>query len=234
MIRRILVTGASSGIGRATALKLANPQNELILVGRREGGLQTLADECAKAGGLADPFPYDLSQLDRIKILRTRLFARDGYPVVINAAGIGVFNDYADLAWEDIERQYTVNLMAPAKLIHECLPPMLERGGGQIINILSMTCVHVLPGGGGYSPAKAGLHMLGKVVSQEYRQKGIRLTNLMPGATDTPIWAGSPMHERMNEMIPTDEVATLISRLVEDPDSYNMDEILMMPRGGVL
>lgn len=234
MKKRILVTGASSGIGRAAALALASPDNELILTGRREEELQAVAAECGKTAGFVDVFPYDLTQLERIKILATRLMAKEGYPILINAAGIGVFNSYSELAWEDIERQYTVNLMAPAKLIHNCLPGMVDRGGGQIINVLSMTCVHVLPGGGGYSPAKAGLQMLGKVVSQEYRKQGIRVTNLMPGATDTPIWEGSPMEARMKDMIPTDEVASLIARLVESPDSYNMDEILMMPRGGVL
>lgn len=234
MKKRILITGGSSGIGRAAALALASPDNELVLVGRRTEELEKVAEECSQAGGFVDPFPYDLTNLERIKILATRLMAREGYPVLINAAGIGVFNNYSDLAWEDIERQYTVNLMAPAKLIHNCLPGMVDRGAGQIINVLSMTCVHVLPGGGGYSPAKSGLQMLGKVVSQEYRNQGIRLTNLMPGATATPIWEGSPMEAKMKEMIPTGEVASLIARLVESPDSYNMDEILMMPRGGVL
>lgn len=234
MTKRILITGASSGIGRAAALALATPEHELILTGRRVEELDAVADKCGKTAGFVDVFPYDLTQLDRIKILATRLMAREGYPILINAAGIGVFNGYSELAWEDIERQYVVNLLAPAKLVHACLPGMLERGGGQIINVLSMTCVHILPGGGGYSPAKSGLQMLGKVVSQEYRKEGIQVTNLMPGATATPIWEGSPMQTRMNEMIPMEEVAALLVRLVESPDSYNMDEILMMPRGGVL
>ncbi len=234
MTKRILITGASSGIGRAAAIQLAGPGVHLALVARREVELQETADICSEKGASVEIYPRDIGELEKVSVLAEAFVADSGYPVLINAAGIGIFGSFADLGWSDIERQYTVNFLAPAMLIHACLPKMLACGGGQIINVLSMTCVHVLPGGGGYSPAKAALQMLGKVVSQEYRNQGIRVTNLMPGATDTPIWSGSPMESRMNEMIPTGEVANLIAHLVESPDSYTMDEVLMMPRGGVL
>lgn len=234
MDKRILITGASSGIGRASALALAKTGVHLTLVARREAELREVGEECLAEGASVEIYPLDLTQIDAIPALVDTFLTGDGYPVLVNSAGVGIFNQFADLAWEDIDRQITLNLRAPARLIHSCLPGMLQRGGGQVINVLSMTCVHILPGGGGYSSAKAGLQMLGKVVSQDYRKKGIRVTSLMPGAVDTPIWDGSPMQSRMGEMIPTGEVASLIARLVESPDSYNMDEILMMPPRGVL
>lgn len=234
MNKRILITGASSGIGRASALALSKNGVHLTLVARREAELGEVGEECLAKGASVEIYPLDLTQIDAIPALVDTFLTGDCYPVLVNSAGIGVFKSFADLAWEDIDRQINLNLRAPARLIHACLPGMLQRGGGQIINVLSMTCVHILPGGGGYSTAKSGLQMLGKVVSQEYRKKGIRVTNLMPGAVDTPIWDGSPMQSRMGEMIPTVEVASLIARLVESPDSYNMDEILMMPPRGVL
>lgn len=234
MDKRILITGASSGIGRASALALAKNGVHMTLVARREDELKVVGEECLGRGASVEIYPLGLTEIDAIPALANTFLTGDGYPVLVNSAGIGVFKAFADLGWEDIDRQITLNLRAPARLIHDCLPGMLQRGGGQIINVLSMTCVHILPGGGGYSTAKAGLQMLGKVVSQEYRRKGIRLTNLMPGAVDTPIWNGSPMQSRLNEMIPTDEVAGLIARLVESPGDYNMDEILMMPPSGVL
>ena len=234
MTRRILVTGASSGIGRAAAIALAQPDHHLILTARRAEELESVAEACGLAGGSGETWPLDLMELDKIEAAATRLLAKDGYPVLINSAGIGVFNQFANLSWDDIESQINLNLVAPAKLIHACLPGMLERGGGQIINVLSMTCEHVLPGGGGYSTAKAGLRMLGKVIAQEYRRQGIKVTNLMPGAVDTPIWDGSPMVDRKPEMIPTQEVANLIAQLVNNPNSFNMDEVLMMPPQGVL
>jgi len=111
---------------------------------------------------------------------------------------------------------------------------MLNRGGGQIVNVLSMVCERVLPGCGGYASSKSALRMLGKVVSEEYRKQGIRVTNLMPGAVNTPIWEGSPMQERASEMIPLEAVAKAIQDIVEAHAGFNLDEILMMPPGGVL
>ncbi len=234
MGKSILITGASSGIGRAAAIKLARPEHRLYLVARRESELEQVAVICRELGSETDFVSQDLGELDRLPALADSAYQSQDFPVLINCAGIGVFAEFADLPWEDFQRQVQLNLFAPARLIHAALPRMLELGGGQIINVLSMTCVHVLPGGGGYSTAKAGLQMLGKIVSQEYRRKGIKVTNLMPGAVDTPIWDGSPMANCMPEMIPTEEVANLIFQLVTNPRSFNVDEILMMPSQGVL
>jgi 3-oxoacyl-[acyl-carrier protein] reductase len=234
MGKSILITGASSGIGRAAAVKLARPEHRLFLVGRRRTELEQVAVICRNLGSEAEVVSQDMAELDHLPAIVNSAYQSGNYPVLVNCAGMGVFAEFADLTWEDVQRQIQLNLMAPARLIHSALPRMLELSGGQIINVLSMTCVHILPGGGGYSTAKAGLQMLGKVVSQEYRKKGIKVTNLMPGAVDTPIWDGSPMASRMPEMIPTEEVANLIFQLVMSPQSFNIDEILMMPSQGVL
>src|SRR5687767_11253552 len=126
MVKRILITGASSGIGKAASIALAHPDHHLILVARRTEELEAVVTLCKEKGGSAEAYPTDLTDLKALKALATRLHAKDGYPVLINSAGIGVFNEFAKLAWEDVERQMTVNMLAPAKLIHDCLPLMLE------------------------------------------------------------------------------------------------------------
>ena len=85
---------------------------------------------------------------------------------------MGVFANYADLSWEDVDRQFRLNLLAPARLIHASLSTMLERGGGQIVNVLSMAAIHILPGANAYSASKAALLTLAKTISQEYRSQG--------------------------------------------------------------
>jgi short-subunit dehydrogenase len=231
-MKSILITGASSGIGAATAMELSGPEQSLILVARSKEKLQVVADQVRANGGSANVVPADLEDLDQVESLANE-FAT-GYPVLINCAGVGVFANYADLSWEDVERQFRLNLLAPARLIHASLPTMLERGGGQIVNVLSMAAIHILPGANAYSASKAALLTLAKTISQEYRSQGVRVTNLLPGATDTSIWDGSPMESRKPEMIPTEDVASLIGKIVRSPDSYNIDEILMMPPKGVL
>jgi len=231
-MKSILITGASSGIGAAAALDLASPVHHLVLAARSEDKLRAVAEEVRANGGIADVVPTDLEGPTNFDGLVSKL--PDGYPVLVNCAGVGVFANYADLAWEDVERQFRLNLLAPARLIHALLPTMLERGGGQIVNVLSMAATHVLPGANAYSASKSALLTLAKTISQEYRSQGIRVTNLLPGATDTSIWDGSPMESRKPEMIPTEDVASLIGQIVRSSDSYNLDEILMMPPKGVL
>jgi len=234
MTKTILITGASSGIGAAAALALADSRHRLILAARSKAKLEILANRARERGSEAQVFPIDLANLAEIDALASSLKGEGSYPVLINAAGTASFAEFADLSWADLETQHKINFLAPARLIQAALPIMLAKGGGQIVNVLSMVCVNVMPFGGGYSTSKAALQMLGKIVSAEYRQKGIKVTNLMPGAVDTPLWDGTPMESRKPEMIPAEEVANLIAQLVRNPHSFNLDEILMMPSTGVL
>ena len=234
MERRILITGASSGIGQAAALALAKPHTQLILTARNEARLSEVRDRCVEAGSAVQMLACDLAAEDSIPLLRRAMSGFEGYPTLINSAGLGVFGLYADLAWEDIENQFRINFLAPARLIHALLPEMLESGGGQIINVLSMTCAHLLPGSNAYAASKSGLLSLSRLISAEHRSQGIKVTNLLPGAVATPLWDGSPMQTRLAEMIPVEEIAKAIVGCVEAPHTFNLDEALIMPPGGVL
>ncbi len=171
---------------------------------------------------------------DDINDVLSEFSADSGYPVVIQSAGVGDFAAFADLAWSSIEEQLQVNYLVPARIIHQLLPHILSQGGGQVINVLSMVCENVLPGAAAYAASKAALQMLGKVLAKEYRAQGLRVTNLLPGAVYTPIWAGSSMDSRREEMIPAEDMARVIADLVKSPQTYNVDELLVMPPGGVL
>ncbi|HJP82976.1 MAG TPA: SDR family NAD(P)-dependent oxidoreductase [Fimbriimonadaceae bacterium] len=234
MKRSILITGASSGIGWETALALANDVNHLTLSGRRADRLEELAGLCRAQGVPVNTRAVDLADESAIDELCEVWLSVPGFPVLVNCAGVGIFQTFDELSWSDFKSQIQTNLMAPAQLIHCALPAMIERGGGQIINVLSMAATHVLSGCGGYSASKAGLMMLGRVVSAEARAQGVRLTNLLPGAVATGIWSGSPMEARTSEMIPPQSVARMIALIVESPGDYTVDELLMMPPKGVL
>jgi 3-oxoacyl-[acyl-carrier protein] reductase len=234
MKRSILITGASSGIGWETALALANDGHELTLAGRLAERLNELMKLCTEKGAKVCALSVDLMDESAIDELCHEWLSISGKPVLVNCAGVGIFQAFDQLAWTDFKTQIQTNLMAPAQLIHSALPTMIQRGGGQIINVLSMAATHVLSGCGGYSASKAGLLMLGRVVTAEARAKGVRLTNLLPGAVGTSIWSRSPMEARTSEMISPQSVAKMIASLVEAPEDYIVDELLMMPPKGVL
>jgi len=228
--KRILVTGASSGIGRAAAIELAESGHEVVLVSRREDLLKEVAQEC----GGAEYVPWDLSDLSTIPALIEQVKKKDRYPVLINAAGVASFGRYAENDWADIESQVVVNQLSPMRLIHAILPWMLEVGGGQIVNVLSRVANQVMPYAAAYSTSKAGLLMLGNTVSAEYRRQGIKVTSLLPGAVDTPLWDAMESHPERADMIPVEVVAETISDLVNRPHTHNVDELVLTPTKGIL
>jgi short-subunit dehydrogenase len=230
MRRRILVTGASSGIGRATARLLWEGRDSLVLTGRREEALREVAE-----GTDAEVIAADLTEPEACARVADLAFGGGGgYPVLVNAAGGAEFGPMAETGFDLIEGQMAVNFLAPARLIHRALPIMLERGGGQIVNVLSIAATTPLPGATAYAASKAALHMLGKVLAQEARREGIRVTSLIVGATDTPLWEGKGFVPERADMLPAQAVAEAIRDAINLPHDRNVDEIVLMPPKGVL
>lgn len=229
MIKRAIVTGASSGIGRAAAVELAKAGVELVLAARSEDKLEALRAEiggtCVKTDVRDEKACIDLIQ--RAKSLGP------AYPVLINAAGVGYFGAYGSQPFGQSREMFEANFVGPAILIHEALPWMLE-GGGQIINVLSVTVAHTLRGASAYSASKAALQALGRGIAADYRAKGVRVTNFAPGAVDTPIWDASEFAPNRAEMIPVAAIGAAIRDLVLMPLDRNVDEMLIMPQKGIL
>jgi short-subunit dehydrogenase len=151
--RRVLITGASRGIGEAIARAATSAGARVALVARSEGPLEALAGEL---GGTAHP--ADLTDPDAVVGLVARVEA-DGGPidVLVNNAGIDLGGPFVGMTPEGIEQIYRVNLLTPVHLCRQVLPGMLERGRGHIVNVSSMAGVAAFPGIVAYSSTKAGL-----------------------------------------------------------------------------
>jgi short-subunit dehydrogenase len=151
--RRVLVTGASRGIGEALARAFAGAGAKLALIARSEGPLKALA---AEVGGVA--FPTDLSDIGATAQLIDRVEA-DGGPVdvLVNNAGVDLSGAFHKADPAELEHLYRVNLLTPVQLCRQLIPRMLERGCGHIVNISSLAGVGAFPGLAAYSSSKAGL-----------------------------------------------------------------------------
>jgi short-subunit dehydrogenase len=151
--RRVLVTGASRGIGESLARAFAAAGATVVLVARSEGPLKDLA---AELGGFA--VPADLANSEDVAGLVGRIES-DGGPidVLVNNAGIEQAGQFSAMSAADLEQLYRVNLLAPVLLTHQALPGMMARGRGHIVNVSSLAGVGVFPGLVGYSSTKAGL-----------------------------------------------------------------------------
>jgi len=178
---RVLVTGASRGIGAALATEFAAAGARVVLVGRDATALDEVA---RRVGGVA--WVTDLADAEEVRGLVKRIEATAGpLDVLVNNAGVENSGGFADQSEEAVEASYRVNLLTPAQLCRQALPGMLARGRGHIVNISSLAAFSAFPGLAVYGSSKAGLTQLTAGLRADLRgsQVGTTIVELGPVAT---------------------------------------------------
>jgi uncharacterized protein len=217
----VLVTGASSGIGRATARELARHGARLAVVARRGELLETLADEVAR-DGCARPHVIvaDLAVrgVARDVAAQARAALRD-VDILVNNAGGGVGGAQFAVGDGDAGREaFEINYWSPLALIAELVPPMRARRHGAVVNVTSLAQVAAWPGFGGYASTKAALALATRTLRTELHGAGVQVVEVIPGPVDTAVQAETrliPGIERMLDTTPLgspDELAYLVVR----------------------
>ncbi|OBG30215.1 SDR family NAD(P)-dependent oxidoreductase [Mycobacterium sp. 852002-51057_SCH5723018] len=178
-----LVTGATSGIGRAIALQLADRGAEVVVHGRSaERGAQVVR-EIESGGGKARFVAADLDDADDVR----RLAAQAGtVDILINNAGIYKFGGTIDTDDATFDEHVNVNIRAPFILVQELAPAMAKRGGGAVVNVSTLAASVAARGAGIYGASKAALEQLTRVWADEFGRSGVRVNALAAGPTDTP------------------------------------------------
>ncbi|MCS6783273.1 MAG: SDR family oxidoreductase [Gloeomargarita sp. SKYBB_i_bin120] len=233
--KRAVITGASRGIGRATALELARHGWDVALIARSELELVHLANEIQGLGRHAYVFPQDMSQVTELVPLMQRVVqALGGCDVLVNNAGIAHLGNLADTPLSVWEQVLTVNLTAAFQCIQGVLPTMRAAGGGTIVNVVSIAGQQVFPQWGAYCVSKHGLMALSHTLAQEERAYGIRVCALCPGAVDTAIWDTVPAQFDRKGMMSPEVVAQTIRQVVELPPEAAVETLTLLPQAGVL
>lgn len=180
----VILTGASSGIGEATALRLGRPGMTLVLAARREPELTAVAERVVANGGAAVTVPTDVRDPDQVTALIERARAVNGrIDALVNNAGVGTKPSV--LVDEDsVDRAIAVNLRAPIRLMRAVIPIMEEQGAGGIVNIGSVAGEVGI--GGVYSATKFGLRGMTDSVRRELAGTGVTVTLIEPGYIATP------------------------------------------------
>lgn len=188
-MHRTLITGASSGIGRALALELAGAGHSLILVSRRKDELDLVAQACRKAGApIAHALAGDVSDSSKANALvheAEKLLG--GIDTLIVNAGISRHKNANKLTWEHFEAIFATNVNGAVSMIIASLPEMLKRGQGQIIGVSSIAAFRGLPTSAAYCASKAALTTFLEALRPELKGHGIAVSVVSPGFVRTPL-----------------------------------------------
>jgi len=234
MMQTVIVTGASSGIGRATALRFARDGAAVLVVGRKQQALDEVARTIVQEKGRCETFVADVVTPEApaaIVEAVERIFG--GLTVLVNAAGIiasGTIETTTDVAWDEM---LDVNLRAPFRLMRAAVP-LLARTRGTIVNVSSVTGTRSFPGVLAYCVSKSGVDQLTRCAALELAPRGIRVNAVNPGVVVSNLHRRSGMTEenyrafleRSKETHPlgragqTDEVADLIAFLASDKSGW--------------
>jgi short-subunit dehydrogenase len=234
---RAIVTGASSGIGKATALAFAKSGIEVALVSRSVAKLKAVAAEIEALGTQAKVYPLDLAILEQVKQQMTEICTHFGpIDILVNNAGMGYTNSLNNTTLEDWQRVINLNLTSVFQCIQGVLPQMRDRRQGTIINVASIAAFNAFPDWGAYGVSKAALVALSKALSVEERENGIRTVTISPGSVNTPIWDTDTVQADFNRsaMLTPEIVAQSILHTALLPKQAVVEEMIVMPSGGAL
>lgn len=234
---KVLVTGASSGIGRATALAFAQAGYQVALVGRSASKLEAVVVEAAAFGGVAKPFVIDLGLLDQIQPQMAAIASEFGpIEILVNCAGMGYTNLLRETSLEDWQQVLDLNLTSIFQTTLAILPQMRDRGQGTIINVASIAAHNAFPEWGAYCVSKAALVAFGKVLAMEERSYGIRVMTISPGSVNTPIWDTDSVKADFDRsmMLSPEVVAQSILQAALFPQSVVIEEMTILSNAGIL
>lgn len=232
--RRALITGASSGIGRATALAFAQSGIDLVLVSRSQPKLEEVANEAANFGVETKIYPIDLSEVTQVRSKIAQIATEGEIDILVNSAGMGYTGSLVETSLADWQSVIDLNLTSVFQCIQGVLPGMRQRQRGIIVNVTSVAGHQVFPDWGAYCVSKFGLVALTKTLAEEERAHGIRVVNLAPGSVNTPIWDTETVHANFDRsrMLTPEIVAQSILQTVLLPEQAVIEELRLMPNAG--
>ena len=225
--RAIILTGAASGIGRATAEALAQQSRVLALVDLNQKGLEETVAVCRKNAPRTAGFVCDTTDEAAVKLAYRQIHKDFGTPsTLINCAGIGQFGPFLELTPADWMRMFSVNVMGAVLFTQTVLPGMIAARDGHIVNVGSRMAIDPHPGTTAYAASKAALNGFSKALAMDVKAQGIKVTYLAPGGTMTNI--ATPKHEGYLE---PKAIADAIVYLCGNTGNVWVRDLVVLPLG---
>ncbi len=230
----IWITGASSGIGRASAIEFAKVGTKVFASARRVTELERLNRELSKDKLSVEIYPCNVASAQNIDQVVKKITAENNIDCLINNAGITSFKPAVDNSVQEITDIINTNLLGAIYCIKYVIPHMIEQGGGTIINILSVAARTIFTQSSAYAASKMGLLGYTNVLREELREHNIKVVNVMPGATDTPMWSLDMRKENSERMMTSEDLAQLLVWIYLQKGNMVTEEFVVKPITGDL
>jgi short-subunit dehydrogenase len=226
--KKVLVAGATGGIGSNTAKLLQSGGVQLYLTGRNAGKLHALADSLSVPRHRV--FVLDLTDEPAVQDMASAIEADAGsLDVLVNAAGLGIIKPIDQLSSAEFMMTLQANLLAGFLLVKSFLPPMKANGKGLIINIPGVLGKVPMAGAAAYSASKYGLVGMMQSIREELKRTNVRITNIFLGGVDSPFWDEIDLRVQKDKMIRPEEAARAIWFLCQQPESGVVSEMVLQP-----
>ncbi|MFZ5628511.1 MAG: SDR family NAD(P)-dependent oxidoreductase [Spirochaetota bacterium] len=229
----VFITGAATGIGEATidAILEKIPSAGFTIADKNQQALQEVCQKLTRRGVHNHGIACDLTDIDGIPDIVNRSRQQMGeVELLVNNAGVMLVEDFTRMSWEKAMLTVNLNLLAPARLMKEVLPGMLERDSGGIINIASMAGKTLLPGCTWYGASKAGIGQISEITGLEIENSNVHILTVYPGPVDTGLAAGARANLEENlaaRYMPVGDRETLARKMVHA--FLNKQDVLAYP-----
>ncbi len=234
-LKLALITGATKGIGRQTAIQFANAGWDLILLARNIEKLRSLKKELSNTKSKVTTVGCDLSDPNNIKISLNQVIERCGCPsVLINNAGFAYNGDLIGMPLDKWQKIMQINLTSVFQICSHIVP-LMRKKGGLVINVSSHAAHNAFPQWSAYCISKAALASFTKCLREEERSNSIRACTITLGSVNTPLWDSEDVNSDFDRkaMLSSTSVSNTILYIAEQPSSQLIEDLILMPATGV-
>ena len=231
--RVIWITGASTGIGKEIASEFSKAGHIVVVSARRKSRLVRIVSEIKYADREASAFVCNVMSERSIQITSKRIREKYGsIDLLINNAGVTVFKSFMETKTFDYDNVIDTNLRGAFLCIKSVLPQMIKNKKGHIINILSVAANTSFENSSVYAASKAGLLAMSNGLREEVRRYNIKVSNIMPGAVETPMWDSKSRQRYKNRMMSAADIAKIVLQIYQQPRKVLIEDVIVRPVKG--
>ena len=227
-----IITGASTGIGKHISIKLAENNHNVILISRSKNKLVEVEKKIKSLGKSCQLIVGDISKESTIKNIFSQINEIKNIDVLINNAGIGIFNKIENISCKEWDKQLNTNLKGSFLMTRYIVPQMIKNKTGKIVFINSIAGINAYPYSSAYVASKFGLRGFSSSLREELREHNIKVISIHPGAVNTPFWNNVKADFPREQMLSSIDVASSIVNAVMAPNNVVQEEIVIRRTGG--